>query len=245
MLPVLLLVLAPACGDGSRGPSQEVLAHAVAGSTAVTFRSADGVELAGRLFGDAARTGIVFAHMLPADQSSWFGFADRVAADGYLALAFDFRGTCPGGDAGCSQGEKDVSAAATDLAAGVAFLRSRGVETVALVGASIGGTAALLVAADHGDVIAAVVTLSAPGSIDGLVVGPDVLARISAATLFVAGSGDGAAAAAAQAFSEQAHAPSRLEIVTSDDHGTALVTGNQAEIVRNLIQSELAQYAPA
>ena len=54
-----------------------------------------------------------------------------------------------------------------------------------------------------------------------------------------------AAAAAAQAFSEQAQAPRRLEIATSDDHGTDLLTGNQAEIVRTLVLSELAQYAPA
>jgi pimeloyl-ACP methyl ester carboxylesterase len=243
VLPVLLLLVVPGCSS----PSQEVLAHAVAGSVPVTFRSADGVRLAGRLFGDAdlARTGVVFAHMLPADQSSWFAFADRVAGEGYLALTFDFRGYCPGGDAGCSEGDKEVSADATDLAAAVAFLRSRGVQTVAVVGASMGGTAALIVAADQGERIAAVITLSAPQSIEGLVAGPDVLARISAATLFLAGEGDGTAASAAQAFSDQAHAPSRLEIVTSDDHGTALVTGNQAEIVRNLILSELAQYAPA
>lgn len=243
VLLTCLALLASACGNAS----EEALANAVAGSVPVTFRSADGVELAGRLFGDAtrARTGIVFAHMLPADQSSWFAFADRAAGEGYLALTFDFRGYCPGGDAGCSQGEKDVSTDATDLAAAVAFLRSRGVESVALIGASMGGTAALLVAADQGDRIAAVITLSAPQSIEGLVAGPDVLARISAAKLFVAGAFDGTAAAAAQAFSDEAQAPSRLEIVTSDDHGTDLVTGSQAEIVRNLLLSELAQYAPA
>jgi pimeloyl-ACP methyl ester carboxylesterase len=240
---ICLPLLASACGDAS----QDARTHAVAGSVPVTFRSADGVELAGRLFGDTARarTGVVFAHMLPADQSSWFAFADRVAGEGYLALTFDFRGYCPGGDAGCSAGEKDVSADTTDLAAAVAFLRSRGVETVAIVGASMGGTAALLVAADQGERVAAVITLSAPQSIEGLVAGPDVLARIRAAKLFLAGAFDGTAAAAAQAFSDEAQAPSRLEIVASDDHGTDLITGGQAEIVRNLLLSELAQYAPA
>lgn len=238
-----LTLLAAACGS----PSEAVRADAVADSVAVTFRSAGGVELAGRLFGDPARarTGVVFAHMLPADQASWFAFADRIAEEGYLALTFDFRGYCPGGDAGCSEGEKDVSADAVDLTAAVAFVRTQGVETVAIVGASMGGTAALLVAADQGDRVAAVITLSAPQSIGDLVAGPDVLARISAATLFVAGTGDGAAAAAAQAFAEQARAPRRLEIVTSDDHGSDLLTGNQAEIVRTLLLSELAQYAPA
>lgn len=119
-----LALLASACGS----PSESVRAEAVAGSVAVTFRAADGVELAGRLFGDPARarTGVVFAHMLPADQSSWFAFAHRVAGEGYLALTFDFRGYCPGGDAGCSEGERDVSADAVDLVGAVAFVRSRG-----------------------------------------------------------------------------------------------------------------------
>jgi pimeloyl-ACP methyl ester carboxylesterase len=243
VLVTVLLLPATACV----GANEDVRADAIAGSTAVTFRTDDGVRLAGRLFGDpqTATTGIVFAHMLPADQTSWYEFAKRTSDQGYLALTFDFRGYCPGGDGGCSEGDRSVLADVTDLAAAVAYLRSRGAETDALVGASMGGTAALVVAADEGAGIAAVVTLSAPQSIEGLVAGPDVLARVSAAKLFVAGSGDGAAAQAAQALSDQSPAPKRLEVVASDDHGTDLLTGNQAEIVRNLVLSELAQYAPA
>jgi len=236
----VLTVLSSACGRTADD------AGAIAGSRAVTFRTGDDVALAGRLFGpDTARTGVVFAHMLPADQSSWYAFASRLGARGYRALTFDFRGYCPGGDGGCSEGERNVDADVPDLEAAVRFLRADGVETVVLVGASMGGTAALLVAAEQGDAIAAVITLSAPQQIEGLVVGPDVIARIPAAKLFVAGSGDIAAAQAAQAFSEQSPAPRRVEIVPSDDHGSDLLTGNQAEIVRTLLLSYLGQYAPA
>lgn len=153
-------------------------------------------------------------------------------------------GTVRGGDAGCSQGERNVSADVADLEAAVSFLRSTGVETVAIAGASMGGTAALIVAAQQGEAVAAVITLSAPQQVGGLVAGPDVMARIAAAKLFVAGNGDGAAAGAAQALIDQAPAPKRLEIVPSDDHGTDLLTGNQAEIVRTLLLSHLAQFAP-
>ena len=243
LLVTALALSAPACVDAAG----DVRADALAGSTAVTFPTQDGVELAGRLFGDpgTAATGIVFAHMLPADQTSWYEFAKRTSDQGYLALTFDFRGYCPGGDGGCSQGERNVSADPADLTAAVAYLRSRGADTIVLVGASMGGTAALLVAAQGEGSIAAVVTLSAPQSIEGLVAGPDVLAQVTSAKLFVAGSGDGEAAQAAQAFSDQSPAPKRLEVVASDDHGTDLLDGNQAEIVRNLVLSELAQYAPA
>jgi pimeloyl-ACP methyl ester carboxylesterase len=240
---LFLALSAVACVDAEG----DVRADALAGSRAVTFSTADGVSLAGRLFGDpdTARTGVVYAHMLPADQTSWYEFAKRVSDEGYLALTFDFRGYCPGGDGGCSEGERAVAADPTDLTAAVRFLRAQGPDAIALVGASVGGTAALLVAADQGEEVAAVVTLSAPQSIEGLIAGGDVLARVSAAKLFIAGSGDAAAAQSAQALSDQSPAPKRLEIVTSDDHGTDLLSGNQAEIVRNLVLSELAQYAPA
>jgi pimeloyl-ACP methyl ester carboxylesterase len=238
----VLALIAVSCNQ-----TEAIRADAIAGSAPVTFTSSDGVQLAGRLFGNAheARSGVVFSHMLPADQSSWFDFAKRIADQGYLALTFNLRGYCPGGDAGCSTGEKDASAAGVDLAAAVAFLRSEGAETIALVGASVGGTASLVLAAQEGDGVVAVITLSAPQTIDDLVAGPDVLANVSAAKLFIAGNGDATAPEAAQAFSDESQAPKRLEIVTSDDHGTELLEGNQAEIVRTLILNELAQYAPA
>src|SRR5947209_1616971 len=118
----------------------EIRTEALADSRAVTFTTTDGVQLAGRLFGPAnAPVGVVFSHMLPSDQSSWYEFASMVAGQGYRALTFDFRGYCPGGDAGCSQGSKDPAAAATDLTAALTFLRGQGVGKTALVGASMGG----------------------------------------------------------------------------------------------------------
>jgi hypothetical protein len=102
-----------------------------------------------------------------------------------------------------------------------------------------------VVAAGEGDAVAAVITLSAPQTFDTLVAGPDVMARITAAKLFIAGSEDTTAVQAAQALSDGSQAPKRLEIVTSPDHGTDLLEGNQSEIVRTLILNELAQYAPA
>ena len=74
----------------------------LSGSRAVTFESRDGVTLEGRLFGDGS-TGVVLSHMRPADQRSWFAFANRLADEGYLVLTYDFRGYCPGGEGGCSQ----------------------------------------------------------------------------------------------------------------------------------------------
>jgi dienelactone hydrolase len=223
-----------------------IRSHALATSDPVTFRTGDGVQLAGRLFGPSdATVGVVFAHMLPADQSAWFDLAADLAAMGYRALTFDFRGYCPGGDAGCSGGTKEVGAATQDLQTALDYLRGRGVQRVALVGASMGGTAALVVASREGDAIGAVVTLSAPQQISGLVAGPDVLQTVTAAKLFIAGNGDPAGSAtAAQAFYDESLQPKRYEIVTSDDHGTDLLSGNQGQQVHDLVTAWLRLHVP-
>src|SRR5438128_10393932 len=153
---VALIVVVLLAGSCSRLAQQQ--SEALAASTAVTFQTDDGVQLAGRLFGPSdATAGIVLAHMFPADQSAWFETAAALGSAGYRVLTFDFRGYCPGGDAGCPQGTEDVGQATADLQAALDYLRSLGPTRIGLAGASMGGTAALLVAASEGDGVAAVV----------------------------------------------------------------------------------------
>lgn len=236
LLAVTLTLLLSSCSAGS--PAAPTF-----GSTPVSFPTSDGVRLSGRLFGPAdAVVGVVLAHMLPADQTSWFPEAAHLAAAGYRVLTFDLRGYCPGGDGECSEGQKDVNAAPTDLTAALGFLSSDGPTRVALIGASVGGTAALMVASGRQDV-PAVITLSAPEVLDRLAAGPGVLTNITGAKLFIAGLGDPAgAAASAQYFYDQSPQPKRLEIVTADDHGTDLLSGSQGSHVEQLIDAWLAMY---
>jgi pimeloyl-ACP methyl ester carboxylesterase len=232
-----LTIAGGACGGDSTGPITPP-----PGSRAVTFPSAGGAELAGRLFG-SGRTGVVLSHMLPADQTSWWDFAQELADRDYLVLTYDFSGYCPGGDAGCSEGTKDVSAIWQDVVGAVRFITSQGADAVELVGASMGGTASLVAAAQPGVDVSAIVTLSAPQSIEGLVADADTLSRVTAAKLFVAGNADPTGSAdAAQALYDRSPPPKRLEIVTSADHGTDLLTGNQSGIVTTMILDYLEQY---
>jgi len=229
--------LLAACGGGA-----EVPPRLLEGSRPVSFRTDDGVRLAGRLFGEG-RTGVVLAHMLPADQSSWFPFARELAQRGYLVLTFDFRGYCPGGDAGCSEGEREIAEIWRDVEAAVAFLRARGASRVALVGASMGGTASLVAASHLGEAVAAVVALSAPVEIEGLAAERDVLAGVVAPTLLVAGERDGTAAEAAEALGAGVAGPARVEILPGGEHGTELLRGELAGRVRALLLEHLERYA--
>ena len=79
--------------------------------------------------------------------------------------------------------------------------------------------------------------------IDTLSVGPGVLSNISGAKLFIAGLGDPAGAAqAAQDLDARSPDPKRIEIVPTDDHGTALLTGARGTQVTQLIDAWLAQF---
>lgn len=209
-------------------------------SREVSFPAADGVRLEGRVFGDGS-SAVVLSHMRPSDQTSWFRFAARLADAGYLVLTYDFRGYCPGGQGGCSGGSRDIAAMWQDVVGAIDFVRSRGATSVSLVGASMGGTASLVAAAREGVDVRAVVALSAPASIEGLVVDGALLSRVSVGKLFIAGVGDAVAASDAESLHAQAPPPKRVEIVPADDHGTDLLTGSQAEVVRRLIETHLHQ----
>jgi pimeloyl-ACP methyl ester carboxylesterase len=198
--------------------------------------------LEGRVVGEGP-VAVVLSHMRPADQTSWWDFARDLADEGYRVLTYDFRGYCPGGVAGCSEGDVDIEAIWRDVVGAIAFVRSEGARQVMLIGASMGGTASLLAAAQDGTDVDAVVTLSAPVSYEGLVVSSDVLTRVSGAKLFIAGVGDGSAAEAAEELYDLSPPPKRVEILTTDDHGTDILDGNLSGRARTLILDYLAQYA--
>jgi len=125
--------------------------------------------------------GIVFAHTYRGDQRSWTAFAAEMAQSGFRTLTFDFRGY------GESGGGKDVATIDRDLEGAYRFVLGRKIRPVYLVGASMGGTAALVVAARVP--VAGVATLSAPAAFQGLDAAAAV-AKLSAPALFVAAESD-------------------------------------------------------
>jgi alpha-beta hydrolase superfamily lysophospholipase len=232
---VVAMLLLCACRSG---PGVEPVSPAP-GSDVVSFRTDDGIELSGRFFGPRhAEAGIVLAHGATVDQSSWFAFADELGKLGYLVLTFDFRGYCPGGDAGCSDGPKDTNARPTDLHAAIQEIRSFGIGRLGLMGSSLGGSAALTVAADEGDKLDLVVALSAASATD------DDLRAISAPKLFMAGTADDGIAALAQRFFDASSQPKRLVLLDTADHGAEMLRGSRREEARAAVFDWLERYLP-
>lgn len=222
-----LAVAACSGGGGADGdtagrtgePSPTTAAEPVAREE-VRFATTDGVELVGTAFGPPeATTGIVLAHMRGRDQSSWFDFAEVAARRGYQVLTFDFRGY------GQSGGERDT-ALDVDLRTAVEVLRSRGVDTTVVMGASMGGTAAVNVAS--GLDLTAVVALSPPADFLGLPA-LDVAADVTEALLVVVAADDQPYADAASRIDSAAPA-SQLVVLSGRQHGTNLFDEHGPEL---------------
>ena len=243
-LRALSAVLAVAALLTACGEDEPASTEVPADSQEVSFESPDGIPLEGRLFGQGS-AGVVLSHMRPSDQTSWWRFAQELADEGYLVLTYNARGYCPGAAGGCSGGEQDLGEIWRDVLGAVTFLRSEGARRISLVGASMGGTASLYAAAQEDLDLEAIVTLSAPASFEGMDLTPDVLTRVGAAKLFVAGVDDGSAAESAQTLYDYSPPPKRLEILTTGDHGTDILEGNQAGPAGTLLLTYLAQHADA
>lgn len=225
----LLLTLTVACGQGT--PRSDPQGAGGVRERDVRFNTSEGLTLTGRLFG-RGKVGVTLAHMFPADATSWYPAARRLARAGYMSVAFNFRGYAT------SEGDKQVGKAPTDIDAAMRFLRRAGARDVAFVGASMGGTASII-AAETLDPLA-VVSVSGPLRFMGLDA-PAVAGRVQRPVLLIAARGDGPAFSAVQEL-ERALPNPETKIYDGDAHGTNLLA-DRPEAVDEIV-AFLRRYAP-
>jgi pimeloyl-ACP methyl ester carboxylesterase len=205
----LICVLFAGCSAANpRSPSQDL------GGEHVSFTTTDGVLLRGHLYGSGS-TGVILAHMFPADQSDWTDFAQVLAAHGYQALTFDFRGFTE------SEGTSGTEFADRDLLAAYRFLRPS-VSRIFIAGASLGAEAGILVAAR--EEVAGLICISAPTSFGGLDV-TDSIRHVRAPILFVTSAGDPLVGGQPEILYRLAQAPKSIEVYPGTAHGTAILFG--------------------
>lgn len=245
-----LLLLFAACSSGTASPPAAVATSnpsptpgitptptipAVA-SRPVHFSTADHVQLGGPLYGNG-KTAVICSHELHTTKAIWSasGIPQRLALRGYQVLAYDFRGD------GDSAGQPDLGKMAIDLHAAIAFVRKLGATKIVLLGASMGGTATLEVAAS--EQVAAVITLSGPQNFANGVSDAEVKA-ISAPKLFVNSQNDDYADETMHMYAI-ANAPKDIHMYPGSAHGTDIFDSENGNDLTQRILSFVAQYAPA
>lgn len=213
----------------TRGLSALAAVAAVLGGTAeaagrpVALRASDGTALAATVY-DAQATpapAVVLVHMLTRTKDDWKDFAERLQAAGATALAVDLRGH------GGSGGSATPSAAmALDVQAAIAWLTARtDVRAVAVVGASLGATAAALAAGEVTSV-RALALVSPAADYRGVRLEPGLRKYGARPLLLVASSEDPYALRTIKALNEPP-VPSREERVSAAAaHGTALLAAD-------------------
>jgi pimeloyl-ACP methyl ester carboxylesterase len=232
---LLLTVLAVACANKAVAPADFT---PQAGTENAYIVTEDGVVLNGRLFGAANDSVVILTHMRANDQTAWCEFAQVLEHEGYAALTFNFRGY------GDSQGSKDASKLDEDLAGAIRYMHDRGKKHVYLVGASMGATTSLVVAArddvqTEQDDVQAVVAISPPARFedqDALAAAPNVRQP----KLLIASEGDKAALAFDDLVAATA-APKEVESYTGNAHGTDLFKSEHAAALQNRILSFLRE----
>ena len=216
-----LLVASVGCGGGDEeaGPTASVpgatstttaTACGEEDAEAVTLTTEDGAELTAALVGDG-EVGVVLGHQLRSDMCSWVPFAQQLAERNMRALAINF-----------------VSASIDDdMASGARELQRRGAERIMLVGASMGGTAALVAAREID--VAGVAALSAPQEFSGLDALPSVRG-LEIPALFLVGRQDESFARDARRLFRATSSPDKaLVVTTGSEHGTDLLRDPEAE----------------
>lgn len=154
-------------------------------------------------------TAVVLLHQSDGGLCQFSPYAEQLAKLGLRAFALDI-----------SQPSR-----VDDTIAAVAYLRKDGVTKVFVVGASMGGTTAIVASAQIQPPVDGVVSLSGPALYDGMDAGA-AAKTLTMPVLFAAGEYDGNFAADAKTMA--ASCPSKhktLTILPTGDHGVSLLNG--------------------
>jgi pimeloyl-ACP methyl ester carboxylesterase len=244
MIALAALVLS-GCGRQSSGPtdtgvndSSHVLAQDGAGTHAeapapenVKFTTEDDVVIYANYYKPAAETtaAVILIHQRGSSKESWSTIAGGIVAKGYAVLAFDMRGHGQSTKTtdGQAVGEPEQGQwweCKKDAQAAIKFLRDKGFNKIAVVGASVGASIAIYCASENDDV-KGLILLSPVIAIDPAVV--QAAASLGNRKVFIyctKNDDRGGNEESAQQFAGQmADTPHQLHVFDGKDHGTAML----------------------
>jgi len=186
----------------------------------VGFTAADHTRLVAHSYGSGS-TAIVLVHQRDGTMCQWTSYARRLGKLGYRALTIDLRNY---GDSQ-SRGYPANMRFGGDVVGAINYVRAQGAKKVFVLGASMGGSAAIDGAANARPAVNGVVSVS--GAAD-LVDAIEAVKRLRVPSLFVAGAGDrDFATDAHRLYNASPAKDKKLDVVPGAyEHGTQLVAAS-------------------
>lgn len=200
----------------------------------VTLASSDGVIIAGEYFEASSRPApaVLLVHMLSKSKGEWRDLPDRIRDAGITALAIDLRGH--GQSSGSAQ---DIPKMVQDVRAAAQWLAARPNvrgDAIAIVGASLGASLALLAAVDVPQ--ARYLALLSP-SLDyrGLRTDTGLIKRLGARSIWLSASAeDPLALRTLRDIAAEPSGPREQHVSSAVAHGTALLDRDN-DVARSLV----------
>lgn len=192
--------------------------------TETTLATSDGKSVAAVVGAPkGAVNGVVFVHEAGRSKEDWIALADKFYRGGTLVLAVDLRGHGANvtGEVAPTFGAGDYGAMVEDVKAGVAELRKRGAQKVAIVGAELGANLALVAAADDPGVVS--LALLSPGmDYKGVVTGESAKRYGARPLLLIAGSDDTYGVRSANALDSLSPGPHTVTVLEKAGKGVRM-----------------------
>lgn len=183
---------------------------------------------------------VILLHMLGQNRNDWKKFAEKLASDGYTALAFDFRGH---GESIMKLSEEplfyrdftsqDFSLLTEDLHGAVQEMVRQGYDSFVVIGASLGANVAVKYTV-KGPGIKALVLLSPGIDYRGIRI-DDLAYEIKVPILIVASNKDIYSLKSSELFLKKLNperSNSKLSLIDGSKHGTKLLTDKK--VVNNV-----------
>ena len=217
-------------GKSTAAPLDDIIA-----SHTVTFETPDGTTITSELYG-SGRTAVIFSMMGNCKQG-WREFAQLTAAQGLMALTYQWRGCRAAGVSDDNEMRKFVD----DLRGAINFVRDQGAEKIILAGASLGGCASAKLAVESK--ANGLIVIASPPEIpqwNFKIEAADVNADIP--KLFITAEDDNTVAASkTRALYDLAAEPKEWQTYPGTAHGTDLFeTQNGEELQQRILNCILA-----
>jgi len=214
-LVLAAVISAAGCGSPTGSSNQSTAQGSAGGATAAATPERTEVGETEVLVWGEGDYGVVMAHGAAYDAASWEDQAQEIARSDVVALAPE-------------------KASPENLLASAKYLREeRGVQDVAFVGASAGGSAVLRAAEENPDAADQLILLSATGDVTGLGDEPK---------LFVASEGEGLAEEVRRMAGEAPGEQNEVLIVPGDAHAQAVFGTKEGDELMQALLKRLEEH---